>query len=74
VGDPRIRAGTVIRLEGLGEEFGGLYRVTQATHTLDSGGYRTRFDVRKDIWFGSIPKREQGAWPVSYADPPGSGA
>lgn len=72
VGDPRIRAGTVLRLEGLGEEFGGLYRVTQATHTLDSGGYRTRFDVRKDIWFGSIPKREQGAWPVSYADPPGT--
>jgi hypothetical protein len=72
VGDPRIRAGTVLRLEGLGEEFGGLYRVTHATHTLDSGGYRTRFDVRKDIWFGSIPKREQGAWPVSYADPPGT--
>jgi hypothetical protein len=71
VGDPRIRAGTVLRLEGLGEEFGGLYRVTQATHTLDSGGYRTSFDVRKDIWFGSIPKREQGAWPVTYADPPG---
>jgi hypothetical protein len=73
VGDPRIRAGTVLRLEGLGEEFGGLYRVTQATHTLDSGGYRTQFDVRKDIWFGSIPKREQGAWPVSYTDPPGLG-
>ena len=74
VGDPRIRAGTVLRLEGLGEEFGGLYRVTQATHTLDSGGYRTSFDVRKDIWFGSIPRREQGAWPVAWADPPGTGA
>jgi hypothetical protein len=74
VGDPRIRAGTVLRLEGLGEEFGGLYRVTQATHTLDSGGYRTRFDVRKDIWFGSIPKREQGALPVNFGDPPGSSA
>lgn len=71
VGDPRIRAGTVLQLEGLGEEFGGRYRVTQATHTLDRGGYRTRFDVRKDIWFASIPRREQGAWPVSYADPPG---
>ena len=74
MGDPRIRAGTVLRLEGLGEEFGGLYRVTQATHTLDSGGYRTSFDVRKEIWFGSIPKREQGAWPVDWADPAGASA
>jgi hypothetical protein len=74
VGDPRIRAGTVLRLEGLGEEFGGLYRVTQATHTLDGGGYRTSFDVRKDIWFASIPRREQGAWPVAWSDPPGTSA
>ena len=73
-GDPRIRAGTVLRLEGLGEEFGGLYRVTQATHTLDAGGYQTRFEVRKDIWFASIPMREQGAWPVAWADPPGTSA
>jgi len=55
VGDPRTRASRVIKLEGLGEQFGGLYRITSATHTLDSGGYRTRFDVRKDVWFGSIP-------------------
>ena len=55
VGDPRIKASRVIRLEGLGEQFGGLYRITSATHTLDSGGYRTRFDVRKEVWFGSIP-------------------
>jgi hypothetical protein len=61
IGDPRIRAGTVLRLEGLGQQFGGLYRVTSATHTIDSGGYRTNFDVRKEIWFGSIPALEQGA-------------
>jgi phage protein D len=61
IGDPRIRAGTVLRLEGLGERFGGLYRATSATHTIDSGGYRTNFDVRKEIWFGSIPLLEQKA-------------
>jgi len=61
IGDPRIRAGTVLQLEGLGQQFGGLYRVTSATHTIDSGGYRTNFDVRKEIWFGSIPALEQGA-------------
>lgn len=49
VGDPRIRAGAVITLEGLGPDFSGNYRVTSATHTLNSGGYRTNFQVRKEI-------------------------
>ncbi len=61
LGDPRIQAGTVLRLEGLGEQFGGLYRVTSATHTLDSSGYRTTFEVRKEIWFENIPMPDQGA-------------
>jgi hypothetical protein len=55
VGDPRIKAGAVINLEGLGEQFSGLYRIKSATHTLDAGGYRTSFEVRKEVWFGSIP-------------------
>ena len=45
----------MVRLEGLGEQFGGLYRITAATHTIDSGGYRTTFQARKEVWFGSIP-------------------
>ncbi len=64
VGNPAIRAGTVIRFEGLGEQFGGLYRVTKATHRLDASGYRTEFDARKEIWFGSIPAPAQGAVPL----------
>ena len=55
IGDPRIKAGAVIDLEGLGEQFSGLYRITSATHTLDTSGYKTSFDVRKEVWFGSIP-------------------
>jgi uncharacterized protein len=58
VGDPRIRAGIVIELEGLGRQFSGRYRVTSASHTLDSGGYRTRFEVRREIWLGGIPSTE----------------
>jgi phage protein D len=54
IGDPRIKATKVINFEGIGE-LGGLYRVTSATHTLDSSGYRTQFDARKEVWFGSIP-------------------
>lgn len=61
IGNPRIRAGSVLRLEGLGIQFGGLHRITKAMHTLDAGGYRTRFETRKEIWFGSIPLPEQGA-------------
>ena len=49
VGDPRIRAGAVIRLDGLGPDFSGDYRVASATHTMDAGGYRTNFEVRKEI-------------------------
>ena len=40
---------------GLGSQFGGLYRVTSATHIFDSSGYRTNFKVRKEVWFGRIP-------------------
>jgi hypothetical protein len=70
IGDPRIRAGAALCLEGIGEQFGGLYRVTSATHSLDSGGYRTQFEARKEIWFGSIPLLEQGAVPVKLQGQP----
>jgi len=56
----------VLQLEGVGEQFGGLYRVTSATHTIDSSGYRTNFEVRKEIWFSSIDPLAQGAIPVSF--------
>lgn len=64
VGDPRIKGGAVLRIEGVGERFGGLYRVTEAAHRIDAGGYQTSFNLRKEIWFGSIPLPEQGALPV----------
>lgn len=54
-GDPRIKASRVVNLEGLGGQFGGLYRITSTTHTLDSSGYKTGFQARKEVWFGSIP-------------------
>jgi hypothetical protein len=64
LGEPGLRAGHVLRIEGVGEEFGGLYRATSVTHTLDGGGFRTSFTARKEIWFGSIPLADQGAVPV----------
>jgi phage protein D len=49
LGDPRIRAGAVIRLEGLGPDFSGDYRVTGATHQVSAKGYVTDFEVQKEL-------------------------
>jgi phage protein D len=56
VGNLAIKAGRVIDLHGLGEQFSGLYRITSATHTIDGGGFKTSFDVRKEVWFEAIPR------------------
>jgi hypothetical protein len=55
VGDTRLRAGAVVNFDGLGQQFGGLYRLTSVTNTIDSGGFRTGFEARKEVWFGSVP-------------------
>jgi len=60
-GNAAIRAGHVIQVEGVGETYGGLWRVVSVTQTLDSSGWRTTFDARKELWFGSIPPASQGA-------------
>lgn len=49
VGDPTIRAGELIRLEGMGPDFSGDYRISTATHTLNASGYRTTFDAYKEL-------------------------
>jgi hypothetical protein len=49
IGDVRIRAGALIRLDGLGPDFSGDYRVVNATHSIESSGYRTTFQVRKEL-------------------------
>jgi phage protein D len=49
VGNPLIRANEIIRLEGLGPDFSGNYRVKSATHSIDGSGYKTNFQVFKEI-------------------------
>jgi uncharacterized protein len=49
VGDPRIRANEIIKLDGLGPDFSGNYRVKSATHSIDGSGYKTNFQVFKEI-------------------------
>ncbi|MFQ5881387.1 MAG: phage late control D family protein [Candidatus Methylomirabilales bacterium] len=47
VGDPAIKVGTVIELDGLGERFRGLYYLTQVVHVWD-GQFVTRMQVRRN--------------------------
>lgn len=46
VGLPRLRAGGVLVLDGLGTRFSGRYFVTKTTHSIGDGGYTTKFDCR----------------------------
>jgi uncharacterized protein involved in type VI secretion and phage assembly len=44
MGDPRIQAGCVLKIDGTGRRFSGKYFVTSATHVLATGGdYTTTF-------------------------------
>lgn len=46
-GDPAIRAGAQVKIDGFGERLSGTYDVTSTTHTIVPGiGYETRFAVR----------------------------
>jgi phage protein D len=48
IGIPAITPGIVIELKGLGDWFSGKYYVTGATQTIDSQGYYTNFNVRRN--------------------------
>jgi phage protein D len=48
MGDPQVKAGTVVELRELGRRFSGQYYVTSSTHTVSTRkGYTTRFAVRR---------------------------
>jgi uncharacterized protein involved in type VI secretion and phage assembly len=42
-GNPKIRAGTVVKVEGVGTRFSGTYRVATSTHIMRGSGYETHF-------------------------------
>jgi phage protein D len=49
IGRSELRAGIVIRIEGLGQRFSGSYYVTSTTHSVTpNNGYRTAFTVRRN--------------------------
>ncbi len=46
IGIPEIKPNANITLRGLGDLFSSTFYVHQATHTIDTSGYRTSFDVK----------------------------
>lgn len=49
IGDPRLRAGTVVKIENIGERFGGHYYVCSTEHRFSmQKGYRTAFSARRN--------------------------
>ncbi|SAK63031.1 Phage late control gene D protein (GPD) [Caballeronia calidae] len=49
IGEPTLRAGVVVKIEGVGERFSGLYYVTSAEQRFSpKKGYRTRFAARRN--------------------------
>jgi phage protein D len=50
VGDPRLKVGEVVSIQGVGDTFSGSgYRLTSVSHSFGPGGYRTTFEARKEI-------------------------
>jgi phage protein D len=49
IGNPRLRAGKLVEIEGLGKRFSGTYYITTTEHAFrPSSGYRTTFTVRRN--------------------------
>jgi uncharacterized protein involved in type VI secretion and phage assembly len=45
VGNPNLRAGTKVSVEGVGSRFSGAYRLSAVTHVYRSSGYFTQFAI-----------------------------
>ncbi|MBM3131802.1 MAG: VgrG-related protein [Chloroflexi bacterium] len=45
LGNPAVKAGVLVRLNGLGNRFSGTYRVMHSLHRYDESGYKTEFTI-----------------------------
>jgi phage protein D len=48
VGQPLLRAGSVVEIAKVGRPFDGMWFLTGSTHTIDDNGYRTSFTCRRE--------------------------
>lgn len=47
VGSPNLRPGMHVNLSKLNVPFDGIYYITQATHTINNSGYKTKLSLRR---------------------------
>jgi phage protein D len=52
IGLPELRAGTRVKIGGLGARLSGEYLVTKSTHTIGESGYLTKFECRLEDYSG----------------------
>lgn len=45
IGIPKLRAGDVVEITGIGKRFSGNYTLNKVTHTINQSGYQTQFEV-----------------------------
>lgn len=49
IGEPKLKAGTVVKIDGVGKRFGGSYYITACEHRYGlKHGYRTTFTARRN--------------------------
>jgi phage protein D len=48
IGNPELMPGQHIEIAGISKQLSGLYYVTEVTNTIDSNGYSTKFNARKN--------------------------
>ncbi|MBB0244906.1 VgrG-related protein [Streptomyces alkaliphilus] len=69
-GNPRVRPGTPVFLNGVGDRFTGRYTITSVEHILDEGAYRTVATVSGRQW-RSLYGVASGGGPASGSRLPG---
>ncbi|MCP4367929.1 MAG: phage late control D family protein [Deltaproteobacteria bacterium] len=48
IGNPEIKTAVCVMLEGLGGWFSGKYYIEKVTHSINSSGYRTKFEAKRN--------------------------
>ncbi len=48
VGDPALKAKTLVEIAGVGQRYSGTYYVTKVTHSIGDGGYTSEFECQRN--------------------------
>ena len=48
VGDPALKAKTLVEIAGVGTRYSGTYYVTKVTHSIGDGGYTSEFECQRN--------------------------